>query len=93
MNKNQELINEIKMEIGVEGNLIPYSKVSWLPKVYGDGGDVLVYKKGNQEIAIGHDPAYQEDMWQISTNDPELYLGLDLHGNEVVTTVLNWLNS
>jgi len=95
-NDNQlinDLMNKIKMETGVRGNLMPYSEVSWLPKVHGDGGSVLVYRKGKQEIAIGHDPAYQEDMWQISTNDPKLYLGLDLHGDEVVAAVSDWLNS
>ena len=92
-----DLMDAINMATGMKGNLTTYSKISWLPGI--DPSDdpenlqMLVYKKGKQEIAIGQDDVYQEDMWQINTNDPNLDFGQDLKANQVVDKVSNWLNS
>jgi len=92
-----DLMDAINMATGMKGNLTTYSKISWLPGI--DPSDdpenlrMLMYKKGKQEIAIGQDDVYQEDMWQINTNDPNLDFGQDLKSDQVVDKVSNWLNS
>jgi hypothetical protein len=92
-----DLMDEINMATGMKGKLTPYSKIPWLPEVHSTDDPentwMLVYKKGNQEIAIGQDDVYQEDMWQINTNDPNLDFGQDLKANQVVDAVSDWLNS
>jgi hypothetical protein len=85
----------------VRGQIKPYGAISWLPGVSAEDKDMdmLVYKKGKQEIAIGADDVYQDpydesfNSWVISSNDPSLDFGEHLTFDEVVDAVSDWLGS
>jgi hypothetical protein len=96
-----DLMDHIRQATGVSGRIKPYGAISWLPGVSAEDEDMdmLVYKKGEQEIAIGADNVYQDPndenfkSWVISSNDPSLDFGEYLTFNEVVDAVSNWLES
>jgi hypothetical protein len=96
-----DLMDYIRQGTGVRGQIKPYRSISWLPGVSAEDGDMdmLTYKKGKQEIAIGADDVYQDPndenfkSWVIDSNDPDLDFGEYLTFNEVVDAVSNWLES
>lgn len=96
-----DLMDYIRQGTGARGQIKPYRSISWLPGVSAEDGDMdmLTYKKGKQEIAIGADDVYQDpsdenfNAWVISSNDPSLDFGEYLTFNEVVDAVSNWLES
>ena len=96
-----DLMDYIFQDTGMHGDIKPYRSISWLPKVSpaDENMDMLFYKKGNQEIAIGADDVYQDtydenfNAWVISSNDPSLDFGEYSTFDEVVDQVSNWLKS
>jgi hypothetical protein len=96
-----DLMDYIFQGTGVHGQIKPYRAISWLPRVSAEDGDMdmLVYKKGKQEIAIGADDVYQDtddenfNSWVIDSNDPSLDFGEHLTFDEVVDAVSDWLGS
>jgi hypothetical protein len=96
-----DLMDYIFQSTGVHGQIKPYRAISWLPGVSAEDEnmDMLTYKKGKQEIAIGADDVYQDidsedfNSWVINSNDPSLDFGEYLTFNEVVDAVSDWLNS
>ena len=96
-----DLMDYIFQSTGVHGQIKPYRAISWLPGVSAEDEnmDMLIYKKGKQEIAIGADDVYQDidsedfNSWVINSNDPSLDFGEYLTFNEVVDAVSDWLNS
>ena len=108
-----EAINDLMDEINMntetsdgeqvidKGDIVPYRSISWLPKVSpaDENIDMLVYKKGTQEIAIGADDVYQDpddenfNAWVIDSNDPSLDFGEYSTFDEVVDKVSSWLKS
>lgn len=96
-----DLMDYINMNTGTKGRIVPYRSISWLPKVSpaDENIDMLVYKKGTQEIAIGADDVYQDpdnenfNAWVIDSNDPSLDFGEYSTFDEVVDKVSSWLKS
>jgi hypothetical protein len=99
-----DMMDEISQATGISGRIRPYSSISWLPKAVNDDSDVLIYKKGNQEIAVSLDFDSDEEsaamgeensIWQVNGNTPELdnMFDHDLRWNEVVDQVTGWLES
>ena len=96
-----DLMDYINQNTGMKGEIRPHRSISWLPKVSpADGNmDMLVYKKGTQEIAIGADDVYQDpydenfNAWVIDSNDPSLDFGEYSTFDGVVDKVSSWLNS
>ncbi len=96
-----DLMDYIKQSTGVSGNIKPYRSISWLPSVSDTDGDMdmLTYKKGKQEIAIGVDDVYQDqydensNVWVINSNDSSLDFGEHMTFDEAVKAVSGWLKS
>lgn len=96
-----DMMDYIKQYTGVSGRIVPYRSISWLPGVSDTDGDtdMLTYKKGKQEIAIGADDVYQDasdensNVWIIDSNDPDLYFEEHMTFKEAVKAVSEWLES
>ena len=101
-----ELINDMHDEIfqntGVDGTIKPYKSIPWVPPVSDeDVFDVILYTKGNQEIAVGCDFDYgvsqdgdEQSVWNVDVNENVDYdFGEDLSFDETVNAVKEWLES
>ena len=96
-----DMMDYIKQGTGISGRIVPYRSISWLPGVSDTDGDMdmLTYKKGKQEIAIGADDVYQDaydensNVWIIDSNDPDLYFEEHMTFKEAVEAVSEWLES
>ncbi len=100
-----ELINDMHDEIfqntGVDGKIKPYGSISWIPASDDDDFSVILYTKGNQQIAVGCDFDYgvsqdgnEQSVWNIDTNENVDYdFDEDLSFDETVNAVTEWLES
>jgi hypothetical protein len=96
-----DLMDMISMNTGTEGRIVPYRSISWLPSVSDEDGnmDMLVYKKGKYEIAIGADDVYQSTddpdsiIWIIQSNDPNVDFGEHMTFDEAEEAASEWLKS
>lgn len=96
-----DLMDIINMNTGTKGRIVPYRSISWLPSVSDADGDMdmLVYKKGKYEIAIGADDVYQStddedsNIWIIQSNDPNVDFEEHMTFNEAENAASEWLKS
>jgi hypothetical protein len=96
-----DLMDMINMNTGTKGRIVPYRSISWLPSVSDADGDMdmLVYKKGEYEIAIGADDVYQStddpdsNVWIIDSNDPNAYFEEHMTFDEAENAASEWLKS
>ena len=100
-----ELINDMHDEIfqntGVDGKIKPYGSIPFVPAADDNDFSVILYTKGNQQIAVGCDFDYgvsqdgdEQSVWNIDTTDNVDYeFGEDLSFDETVNAVTEWLES
>jgi len=101
-----EIINDMHDEIfqntGVDGKIKPYKSISWVPPVSDeDIFDVILYTKGDQQIAVACDFDYgvsqdgdDQSVWNIDVNENVDYpFGEDIGFDETVNSVTEWLES
>jgi hypothetical protein len=94
-----ELINDIHDEIfqntGVDGKIKPYGSIPFVPVEDEDDFHVILYTKGDQQIAVGCDYIYNDQsVWNVHGNENVDYdFGEDLSFDETVNAVTEWLES
>jgi hypothetical protein len=100
-----ELINDMHDEIfqntGVDGKIKPYGSIPFVPAANDDDFSVILYTKGDQQIAVGCDFDYgvspdgdEKSVWNVDVNENVDYdFGEDLSFDETVNAVTEWLES
>lgn len=100
-----ELINDMHDKIfqntGVDGKIIPYGSIPFVPAADDHDLSVILYTKGNQHIAVGYDFDYgvsqdgnEQSVWNVDVNENVDYkFGEDLSFDETVNAVTEWLES
>jgi hypothetical protein len=100
-----ELINDMHDEIfqntGVDGKIKPYGSIPFVPAADDDDFTVILYTKGDQQIAVGCDFDYgvspegnEQSVWNVDVNENVDYdFGEDLSFDETVNAVTEWLES
>jgi hypothetical protein len=100
-----ELINDMHDEIfqntGVDGKIKPYGSIPFVPAADDDDFTVILYTKGDQQIAVGCDFDYgvspdgdERSVWNVDVNENVDYdFGEDLSFDETVNAVTEWLES
>jgi hypothetical protein len=96
-----DLMDYINQNTGMKGSIRPYHSISWLPSITDTGEDIdmLVYKKGKYEIAIGADDVYQDtddedsNVWIIQSNDPNVDFEEHMTFEEAINAASEWLKS
>ena len=100
-----ELINDMHDEIfqntGVDGKIKPYGSIPFVPVADEDDFHVILYTKGDQQIAVGCDFDYgvspegnDQSVWNVDVNENVDYdFGEDLSFDDTVNAVSNWLES